>query len=56
MNYTKKKRHHGFLVKISVMGQVVEYGNAQLNELRGLISEMKSSTGEKRRFILTTTT
>ncbi|MBU0994874.1 MAG: gpW family protein [Proteobacteria bacterium] len=44
------------IVRVSVMGQVIEYGSTQLKELRDLLSEIESSTGTKRRFILTSTT
>ena len=44
------------IVRVSVMGQVVEYGTAQLKELRDLLSEMELSSATKRRFILTSTT
>ncbi|MBU0994109.1 MAG: gpW family protein [Proteobacteria bacterium] len=43
------------IVRVSVMGQVVEYGSTQLKELRDLLSEMESSSTNKRRFILTST-
>lgn len=43
------------IVCVSVMGQVIEYGSAQLKELRDLIAEMESANGTKRRFILTST-
>ncbi|MBU0994865.1 MAG: gpW family protein [Proteobacteria bacterium] len=43
------------IVRVSVMGQVVEYGSTQLKELRELLSEMESTSSTKRRFVLTST-